>query len=587
MRILLFILNLMIGVSLAVHSYDGFAASSAKMGKNKAHKTSRSHAKKKKSSHPGDVWARIRSGMSIPHPQAIVHSTPGTYPPSVPVHRDGHATTPMRNATTTSVKLYASRLPQNNYTELGRQKLAKHNYTELGKRLLGSAPHPIGSSDCKPLISSKSSKVVSARGTGQASHTNLLLRPDREYEGNLRTRTVISAPSDSSRPSSYRPITSTSTGTSRFNRFTKVYGQKTPCPANMIAADDQSRSNNLGTKSKDQHSALNEARNLQATINDRIGRQINLYAQKQDFLYRVATRAHPYLFHIVEELHSHHLPLELALLPIVESAYVPTAESSKNARGLWQFIPSTGSDYHLEQYADYDERLDITESTRAAIRFLSGLNAHYHGDWQLALAAYNAGPGTVDQAIAENQAKGWPTDYWSLTLPQETQDYVPRFLALSKIFANPSSYGIKLPAVRNEPYFVKAKFSREFDVNYLADKNIDVVARLADLSSEQFCRLNPAFLGSRLSRRDAYDFLLPPNNAEVLRRNLASIAQFMSEPVMAVNSVVMKDNFQLADITDPSLSLISELVLEQPAHEAKFPAPFLSLNFDNDQRQTT
>jgi hypothetical protein len=192
-------------------------------------------------------------------------------------------------------------------------------------------------------------------------------------------------------------------------------------------------------------------------INSRIQKHIDFFSQKPGYLYQVTERARPYLYSIVEELNKKQLPLELALLPIVESAYQPTAQSPKGAAGLWQFMPATGNDYGLKQNEQNDERLDIQASTRAAIHFLIDLKTHYKGDWLLALAAYNCGQGAVDNAISKNKSEGLDTDYWSLRLPKETQDYVPRLLALSNIFSNPANYGLKFVPIKNEPYLIKAK----------------------------------------------------------------------------------------------------------------------------------
>lgn len=586
MRTILLILNILIGASLVViPGHESFAASSAKIGKGKAQKNSRSPSKKRKSGHPGDVWVRIRSGMSIPDQiaafspkgKSAISSAKYHFPAAEHKSTDGIA-----------AKSRPSKLPQNNYTELGRQKLVKHYYTELGKKMLGNATRPVNEGHCKPAISTSLSKgpMLHKNKMNRSTGAQASSESTRNTGMRIRQRTVIGATTGTDAPPNLPSFENGNSKVSRSTRYASASTKATHCLSNSVATGGGRSNGKMAVNSSGGRFLLDDARSKQAAINERINRQIALYTNKRDFLHRVATRAHPYIYHIVEELSGRRLPLELALLPIVESAYQPTAESSKNARGLWQFIPSTGSDYHLVQTGDYDERLDVTKSTQAAIRFLSGLNAHYHGDWLLTLAAYNAGPGTIDRAMSENRSKGLATDFWSLSLPEETQNYVPRFLALSKIFANPGKFGIKLPSIRNEPYFVKVKFQREFDINYLADKKIDVVARLANLSSEQFCRLNPAFVGPTLARRDAYAFLLPSNSAEQLRQNLARIAQFMSEPVVAVNSVVMKENPEAADLSDPSLSLISELVLDKPAHEAKFPLPFLTLNFDSDQFQS-
>jgi hypothetical protein len=206
------------------------------------------------------------------------------------------------------------------------------------------------------------------------------------------------------------------------------------------------------------HNKAKEEKNpKKSVIDERIGKYIAMFSQNPVYLYQVTERARPYLYSIVEELSKKQLPLELALLPIVESAYQPTIQSPKGAAGLWQFMPATGNDYGLKQSEQFDDRLDTLASTRAAVRFLSDLKNHFKGDWLLALAAYNCGQGAVDNAISRNLKEGMSTDFWSLRLPKETQEYVPRLLALSNIFANPENYGIKFAPIKNEPYLIKAK----------------------------------------------------------------------------------------------------------------------------------
>ena len=265
---------------------------------------------------------------------------------------------------------------------------------------------------------------------------------------------------------------------------------------------------------------------------DRIHKHVDWYNQHSDYLHQVTERARPYLYHIVESLNHHDLPYDLALLPIIESAYQATALSPKSAAGLWQFIPGTGHDFDLHQSKHYDGRLDITASTLAAIRYLTLLNQHFRGDWLLTLAAYNCGQGTVDNAVNRNLAKGMAVDFWSLHLPEETREYVPRFLALSSIFANPDAYGLKLNQLKNEPYFVTVKIDRKHDVDYLAEKEFKDVAQLADLSYEEFSRLNPGYISSKLPMKGPFSFIMPAINANQLHQRLTGIAQFLNKPIM-------------------------------------------------------
>jgi len=302
----------------------------------------------------------------------------------------------------------------------------------------------------------------------------------------------------------------------------------------------------------------------QATGNnqyDRVHKHINWYSQHTDYLQQVSQRAQPYLFHIVESLSQQQLPAELALLPIVESAYQVKALSPKSAAGLWQFMPSTGRDFDLYQTAHYDDRLEITASTQAAIRYLSFLQQHYKGDWLLALAAYNGGLGMVDNAIDRNVAAGLSADYWSLQLPQETQAYVPKFLALSSIFANPEAYGLNLTPIKNEAYFVKVHIDNQQDIAYLEAKDLKEVASLADLSVEDFNRLNPGYVKTKLAAQGPFTFFMPNANALQLRQRLASIAKFLNEPavMVAVNTAPSLKKLLLNKADDnTSLSLWSE-----------------------------
>lgn len=186
--------------------------------------------------------------------------------------------------------------------------------------------------------------------------------------------------------------------------------------------------------------------------NRRIEAQKSWFYSRQDYLNRLTARTSRYLYYTVTEAERRGIPTELALLPIIESSYDPSATSNAAAAGLWQFIPSTGRIYGLNQSTTYDGRRDIIESTRAAYDFLTSLYNQF-GSWELALAAYNAGPGRVSRAISANRNAGLPTDYWSLRLPTETMNYVPRFMAVAQIVKSPESYGVSLPAIANHTHF--------------------------------------------------------------------------------------------------------------------------------------
>ncbi len=232
----------------------------------------------------------------------------------------------------------------------------------------------------------------------------------------------------------------------------------------------------------------------------RIEAQRSWFISRQPYLDRLSARASRYLYHTVKEAERRGIPTELALLPVIESSYDPAATSSAAAAGLWQFIPSTGRIYGLKQTSQYDGRRDVVESTRAAYEFLGSLYNQF-GSWELALAAYNAGPGRIQQAINRNQAAGLPTDYWSLKLPQETMNYVPRFLAVAQIIKNPKAYNVNLPPIANRPHFREVMLNAPVDLNQIAS--------LTGLSRAELYALNPGYRGERIDPESPMRILIP------------------------------------------------------------------------------
>ncbi len=174
------------------------------------------------------------------------------------------------------------------------------------------------------------------------------------------------------------------------------------------------------------------------------------------------------LYHIVTELEARGMPLEIALLPVVESAFEPYAYSRARASGLWQFIPDTGSRYGLKQDWWYDGRRDVVESTRAALDYLQSLHDEFNGDWLLAIAAYNCGEMAVERALDANRAKGKPLDFWSLKLPKETQAYVPKLLAMRRLVADPEAFDIAISPIPNQPYFARVETHGQIDLKLAA-----------------------------------------------------------------------------------------------------------------------
>ena len=232
----------------------------------------------------------------------------------------------------------------------------------------------------------------------------------------------------------------------------------------------------------------------------RIEAQRSWFVSRQPFLDRLSARASRYLYHTVKEAERRGLPTELALLPIIESSYDPAATSSAAAAGMWQFIPSTGRIYGLRQTGLYDGRRDVVESTRAAYEFLGSLYNQF-GSWELALAAYNAGPGRIQQAINRNQAAGLPTDYWSLRLPQETMNYVPRFIAVAQIVKNQNKYGVSLPPIANRPHF------REVQVQ--GGVSLNQISQITGLSRPELYQLNPGYRGEVIDPASPMRILIP------------------------------------------------------------------------------
>jgi membrane-bound lytic murein transglycosylase D len=249
--------------------------------------------------------------------------------------------------------------------------------------------------------------------------------------------------------------------------------------------------------------------------------QTTWYSSRPDYIQRTTTRASRYLFHVVQELEKRNMPMELALLPFIESAFNPQALSTANASGMWQFIPSTGRDFNLKQNMFRDERRDILASTDAALTYLQKLYGMF-GDWQLALAAYNWGEGSVQRAINKANAAGGPTDFngLSIYMPAETRNYVPKLQAVKNIIATPAQYNIALPKVDNQPYFVTINKTRDIDVK--------VAAQLAELPMEEFKALNPQFNRPVIIGSASTQILLPKNNAEKFQVNLANWGHALS-----------------------------------------------------------
>lgn len=230
-------------------------------------------------------------------------------------------------------------------------------------------------------------------------------------------------------------------------------------------------------------------------------REQNKYLRNPKLLKNFFNRAEPYIFYVVEQLEKAQLPQELALLPIVESAYDPFAYSHSHAVGLWQFMPTTGKSLGLHRDRWYDGRRDVVKSTQAAVRYLKYLNKRFNGDWLHTLAAYNSGEGTVKKAIKSNKRRGKSTDFWSLKLPRETRNYVPRLLALAHIVINPQAHKFELPDTPNAAYFDIVPLTSQIDLNK--------VIEITGIDETLFINLNSAYRRSVTPPQGDYHILLP------------------------------------------------------------------------------
>jgi membrane-bound lytic murein transglycosylase D len=249
--------------------------------------------------------------------------------------------------------------------------------------------------------------------------------------------------------------------------------------------------------------------------NRRVRRELDWYASHPAYMQRVAERANPYMYYVIDVIEENNMPSELALLPIVESAFQPFAYSHGRAAGIWQFIPSTGRRFGLKQNWWYDGRRDVYASTQAAAKLLNTLHRQFNGDWLLALAAYNSGAGTVRKAIRRNQRRGKPTDFWSLDLPRETRAYVPKLLALQKLINHPADYDLALPSIPDEPYFTRVELGSQIDLAR--------AAKLAQITLDELYRLNPGYNRWATAPEGPHHLLIPHDRIDAFSAGLAAL----------------------------------------------------------------
>src|SRR3954470_21619814 len=253
------------------------------------------------------------------------------------------------------------------------------------------------------------------------------------------------------------------------------------------------------------------------------------YLNRPEDVQRMVERSHRYLYFIVDELERRNMPTEIALLPMIESAYNPQAYSRARASGIWQFMPATGRKYGLQQDFWYDGRRDVLAATRAALDYLQFLHDMF-GDWELALAAYNWGENGVMRAIAKNRAQHKPTNYAALKMPKETRNYLPKLQAVKNIIANPALLGFELDPVPNQPYFALVK----------APGHIDVIkaAQLADMPVEEFRSLNPGYNRPVIIQAAAREIVLPIDKVDEFHANLES----NDDPLVTWQTYTLKKN---------------------------------------------
>lgn len=271
----------------------------------------------------------------------------------------------------------------------------------------------------------------------------------------------------------------------------------------------------LESTSKDLWARMRAGFALPYRNHPKVRKEAEEYADYRDYLDTVFERAEPYLYYVVQEIEKRGMPTEIALVPVIESAYQPSANSSGGAAGIWQFIPSTGRNYGLKQNFWYDGRRDVIASTNAALNYLEKLNADFDGDWALTLAAYNSGEGTVLRAVKKNRQTKKPINFWALDLPGETKAYVPRLLAIAAIVANPEDYNITLRYIPDSPYIASVDLDSQIDLK--------VAAKMADISHQEIQRLNPGFTNGATDPKGAHPLILPIEKVPLFTAKLATL----------------------------------------------------------------
>jgi len=286
-----------------------------------------------------------------------------------------------------------------------------------------------------------------------------------------------------------------------------------------------------------------------------VDQQARYFAGKPEFLDRTFERAERYLYYVVRELETRNMPLELAMLPVIESAYNPYAYSRARAAGIWQFIAPTATRYQVRVNWWQDGRRDIVDSTRAALDYLSVLHTMFDGDWLKAIAAYNCGEQAVQRAVDRNRRARKPTDFFHLKLPRETRAYVPELLAMARIVANPGAYGLEFTTIANKPYFAQVEVGSQL--------NLRVAAALLGVTEDELHALNPAFNRWATDPDGPYHLLVTYAAAPEFARTIASLSTELRMPVehyRIEDGDTIAKLAQARDITIPTIRQLNALV---------------------------
>jgi membrane-bound lytic murein transglycosylase D len=326
-----------------------------------------------------------------------------------------------------------------------------------------------------------------------------------------------------SRPSSELPLNSAT-----YSVSAREYGYVRPAIDVRVVGRDQhsnTRQRYAAISGGDLWDRVRDGKRLGVTHHSRVDRAFDSLKRNPKYLTDLTRRARPYLHLIVQELERNGLPAELALLPEVESRYNPHAVSHKSATGMWQFMPYTGTRMGLPQNSWYDGRNDILASTRGAIAYLRELHRELGGDWALALAGYNAGPGRVRAAQRANRAAGKPVDFWSLDLPTETENYVPKLLAIAKLVREHDRHGLNMPAIANRPTVEVIEATGQIDLAQ--------AAKACGVTVTQLKRLNPGLKRGKTLPSGPHRVLVPAGTGHKLRTALAKAGKFSGPNVAA------------------------------------------------------